>query len=318
MDADPVTSTSYLSIATFSLLATLVTALIAAYYYVETSRTIRMIKKIPNPPSVPILGHTLLALGEVPENILQKALDYFNMCGHVVSAYLGSKALVFLTEPEDIEIILSSSVHIDKAEEYKFFDIIHRRHYDLSLRYDAFFKFTKLAKYQKKLLNIIHTLTEHVIKEKAKDVEDKHTKGQQLKEEQNGKLMENLNATENTENAKDSSASRMHYVRDDLDDIDENDIGEKKRLAFLEMMFEMKKNGQWTDEEIWEEVNTIMFEGHDTTAAGSSFALCVLGNHPDIQARVHEELDGIFGDSDRQCTYQDTLEMKYLERVIME
>lgn len=37
-----------------------------------------------------------------------------------------------------------------------------------------------------------------------------------------------------------------------------------------------------------------------------------------MQARVYEELDTIFGDSDRQCTFQDTLEMKYLERVIME
>jgi len=37
-----------------------------------------------------------------------------------------------------------------------------------------------------------------------------------------------------------------------------------------------------------------------------------------VQARVHEELDAIFGDSDRQCTFQDTLEMKYLERVILE
>lgn len=36
------------------------------------------------------------------------------------------------------------------------------------------------------------------------------------------------------------------------------------------------------------------------------------------QAHVHEELDTIFGDSNRQCTFQDTLEMKYLERVILE
>lgn len=37
-----------------------------------------------------------------------------------------------------------------------------------------------------------------------------------------------------------------------------------------------------------------------------------------MQARVHEELDAIFGDSDRQCTSHDTLKMKYLERVILE
>lgn len=37
-----------------------------------------------------------------------------------------------------------------------------------------------------------------------------------------------------------------------------------------------------------------------------------------MQARVHEELNSIFGNSDRQCTFQDTLEMKYLERVILE
>lgn len=36
------------------------------------------------------------------------------------------------------------------------------------------------------------------------------------------------------------------------------------------------------------------------------------------QARVHQELDAIFGDSDRQCTFSDTMEMKYLERVILE
>jgi len=111
------------------------------------------------------------------------------------------------------------------------------------------------------LLNIVHTLTEHVIKEKSKDVEEKHVKYQSSKEVQNGKPMGNSNRViESMENIKDNVVNQMHYVRDDLDDIDENNIGEKKRAAFLDMMFELKRNGQMTDEEIWEEVNTIMFE----------------------------------------------------------
>ena len=46
MDADPVT-TSYLSIIIYSLLGTIITALIALYYYVETFRAVRLIKKLP-------------------------------------------------------------------------------------------------------------------------------------------------------------------------------------------------------------------------------------------------------------------------------
>lgn len=70
--------------------------------------------------------------------------------------------------------------------------------------------------------------------------------------------------------------------------------------------------------EIKEQVDTIMFEGHDTTAAASSFFLSLMGIHQDIQEKVVQELYDIFGDSDRPATFQDTLEMKYLERCLME
>ena len=44
----------------------------------------------------------------------------------------------------------------------------------------------------------------------------------------------------------------------------------------------------------------------------------MMGCHPDIQEKVIEELDEIFGDSDRPATFQDTLQMKYLERCLLE
>lgn len=46
--------------------------------------------------------------------------------------------------------------------------------------------------------------------------------------------------------------------------------------------------------------------------------LCLLGQHTHIQEKVMEELNEIFGKSDRLCTFTDTVEMKYLERVILE
>lgn len=140
-------------------------------------------------------------------------------------------------------------------------DILHRRHYDFPLRSDIIFKFTKFAKQQGKLLNIIHTYTDSIIEAKSKDIEEKRIKDQQSKQAQKTPI-ENLDATKNEGNDKktDTNYTKLHYVRDDLDDIDENDIGEKKRLAFLKKMLDLKKNEQMTHEEVREEVNTIMFE----------------------------------------------------------
>lgn len=62
-------------------------------------------------------------------------------------------------------------------------------------------------------------------------------------------------------NEKYKNLPKMHYVRDDLDDIDENDIGEKKRFALLDLLLELSRNGaKLTDQQIRKEVDTIMFE----------------------------------------------------------
>ena len=49
------------------------------------------------------------------------ALVYAEKYGTVVRGWLGSKLIIFLTDPNDIEVILNSQVHIDKASEYRFF-----------------------------------------------------------------------------------------------------------------------------------------------------------------------------------------------------
>lgn len=40
---------------------------------------------------------------------------------NVARLWIGPKLIVFLTNPKDVEIILGSSVHIDKSDEYRFF-----------------------------------------------------------------------------------------------------------------------------------------------------------------------------------------------------
>ncbi|XP_063220617.1 cytochrome P450 4C1-like [Bacillus rossius redtenbacheri] len=101
--------------------------------------------------------------------------------------------------------------------------------------------------------------------------------------------------------------------------LEENAVGEKKRPAFLDLLLDAcDKEKLLTDTEIREEVDTFMFEGHDTTTAAVSWALLLLGSHMDVQERVCSELDAQFGDSDRPPTTRDLQALKYLEQVLKE
>lgn len=200
-------------------------------------------------------------------------------------------------------------------------DILHVRHRSLFLRANWIFNMSKYATKQIKLLEVIHGLTKRVIRSK-KEAFQKGNRGSlaQTKitttSDNNGNVVQNGKAPP----VEGLSYGQSAGLRDDLDvDNEENDIGEKKRLAFLDLLLESAHNGAaLSDQEIKEQVDTIMFEGHDTTAAASSFFLSLMGIHQDIQEKVHEEMYAIFGDSDRPATFQDTLEMKYLERCLME
>ncbi|KAJ2950505.1 hypothetical protein O0L34_g8749 [Tuta absoluta] len=385
----------------------------------QKSRLYVLGNKIPGPMALPIFGNALLAIGKRPDQLVELGLQYAEKYGNVIRGWLGTKLVIFLTDADDVEVILNSHVHIDKSSDYRFFkpwlgegllissgekwrshrkmiaptfhinilksfmgvfnqnsrnvvekmkpemgktfdvhdymsgvtvdilletamgitkqtqdesgfdyamavmkmcDIIHQRHYKFWLRLDVMFKFSAFFKKQIKLLSTIHGLTNKVIKSKKENY---------LKNKAKGIIpptIEELTRSVETEdsglanNAKTLADTVFKGYRDDLDFNDENDVGEKKRLAFLDLMIESAQNGtnNISDHEIKEEVDTIMFEGHDTTAAGSSFVLCLLGVHQHIQAKVYDELYEIFGDSDRPVTFADTLQMKYLERVILE
>jgi len=101
-------------------------------------------------------------------------------------------------------------------------------------------------------------------------------------------------------------------------DMDEDQkLGIKRRVAFLELLLKMQMKEKRifkTDADIREEVNTFMFEGHDTTTAAICYALEMLALHPEVQNKVYEEVKNL---TDAPCQ-QDLAGLKYLERVIKE
>lgn len=195
-------------------------------------------------------------------------------------------------------------------------DIIHTRQIKLWLRGDFIFKWTKMAKEFDKNLNIILNMTNSVFKKKKEEILKKISEYAKVNEKIEIEEVKEETVIESNPNGN-FSYGQASGIIDDLDD--DNAIGEKKRLPFLESLIERSHNGDGlSEEDVKNQINTIMFEGHDTTAAASSFFLCIMADRQDIQAKCVEELDTIFGNSNRPVTFQDTLEMKYLERCIME
>lgn len=54
-----------------------------------------------------------------PDDALQVVRGYFRDYGTVVGGHIAGKTMAFLADPQDIELILSSPVHIDKSLEYR-------------------------------------------------------------------------------------------------------------------------------------------------------------------------------------------------------
>ena len=96
----------------------------------------------------------------------------------------------------------------------------------------------------------------------------------------------------------------------------------RRRMAFLDsLLSEHFNNSELTEEDIREEVDTFMFEGHDTTSMAISWTLHLIGLNQQIQDKCHHELDNIFfgtGSSDRPINMNDLRQMKYLEACIKE
>jgi len=95
---------------------------------------------------------------------------------------------------------------------------------------------------------------------------------------------------------------------------------QKKRMAFIDILLTAKDQVTGTtlsDSDIREEVDTFMFEGHDTTSAAIAWTLFKIGQNPDIQDKLHAEIDAILVNKDIP-SYDDLSGLKYLSNTLKE
>ncbi|XP_013100694.2 probable cytochrome P450 4s3 [Stomoxys calcitrans] len=153
--------------------------------------------------------------------------------------------------------------------------VLSQRSFSIWHRNNIFFNYTSLGREMLANLKILHGETNRVIKLRRKLLQD----------------------------------SKIHSLKDAEASYDS--IGQKRRFAFLDMLLISQMEGiPLSDRDIREEVDTFMFEGHDTTSSAIGFAIYLFSQHAEVQQLAYEEAIALEG--------REKEPMPYLEAVIKE
>ncbi|KAK7795878.1 hypothetical protein U0070_012533 [Myodes glareolus] len=103
------------------------------------------------------------------------------------------------------------------------------------------------------------------------------------------------------------------------DEKEQKKIQQRRHLDFLDILLGVRdENGtKMSDADLRAEVDTFMFEGHDTTTSGISWFLYCMALYPEHQQRCREEVREILGDKD-SFQWDDLAKMTYLTMCMKE
>ncbi|EHH14757.1 hypothetical protein EGK_00728 [Macaca mulatta] len=96
-------------------------------------------------------------------------------------------------------------------------------------------------------------------------------------------------------------------------------VRRKRHLDFLDILLlaKMENGSSLSNKDLCAEVDTFMFEDHNTTASGISWILYALATHPKHQQRCQEEIQGLLGDG-ASITWDHLDQMPYTTMCIKE
>jgi len=86
-------------------------------------------------------------------------------------------------------------------------------------------------------------------------------------------------------------------------------------MDLLSILLRAQNRGEQSDEQLRDEMVTMLLAGHDTTALTLTYAFYLLSRHPEVERQVHAELDSVL---DGPPTFADTRELATLDRVLQE
>ncbi|XP_017852484.1 cytochrome P450 4d10 isoform X1 [Drosophila busckii] len=165
--------------------------------------------------------------------------------------------------------------------------VLHKRMFNIFYRFEPTYRLTMLAREERRALNVLHSFTEKIIVQRRQE------------------LLQRAGAS-TTE--ADAAA-----------DVDA-DVGAKRKMAFLDILLQSSIDDKpLSNMDIREEVDTFMFEGHDTTSSAIMFFFYNIALHADCQRKCYEEIIQVLGkDKATPVNYELLNKLHYVDLCIKE
>ncbi|XP_016948831.1 cytochrome P450 4d1 [Drosophila biarmipes] len=161
--------------------------------------------------------------------------------------------------------------------------VLHKRMFNILYRFDLTYMLTPLARAEKKALDVLHQFTEKIIVQRREEI---------------------IRGGNETGNGNSEDA----------------DVGAKRKMAFLDILLQSTIDERpLSNLDIREEVDTFMFEGHDTTSSALMFFFYNIATHPEAQRKCFEEIRSVVGqDKSTPVTYDLLNQLSYVDLCIKE
>ncbi|GAB0086096.1 Cytochrome P450 [Sergentomyia squamirostris] len=113
--------------------------------------------------------------------------------------------------------------------------------------------------------------------------------------------------------------AEYHLIQKKLKEVEKDEnVSMKTPLIYIDQLLKLSmEGGIFRDEDVINEANTIISTGFESSALITSYCVLMLAMHPDIQAKVYEEIGAVISDPN-DIKYDELGNLKYTERVIKE
>ncbi|GJQ65593.1 hypothetical protein Trydic_g7691 [Trypoxylus dichotomus] len=345
-------------------------------------KNLNLIKKIPGPKPLPIIGN-LLDLLVTNEELFEVIAKYGKIYAPIFRLILGFHSAIFISSPEDIQIIVSGVKHLNKNNLYIPLSTWletglltsegnkwHNRrklltpafHFNILQQFSSTFiektenMLEEIEAVVNQSVDVIPLATKYTFSMVCETAMGANASPSHIDRYREAVLMMGKIAVHRivrlwfhnpvmylfspnfyrgilTSRLLHKYSSELIKKREETFDTDsiffeslkqadnnsEYVYSSKKRLAMLDVLLYAKNTEKNIDDQgIREEVDTFVFEGHDTTSSCLAFTLMLLACNKHIQDKVVEELSELLPNKSDKMTFNILNDMKYLERVIKE